>query len=76
MSTRALPASPTTLEDRMIGRLMPRRDPFEGSGARRTHLRLRIEGLVAFTLATTACGLAAAMWVWMLLPNVGRALLR
>ena len=60
----------------MLGRMMFRSDPFEGSGARRTRLRLRIEGLVAFSLATTACGLVAAMWVWMLLPNVGRALLR
>jgi hypothetical protein len=52
----------------MIGRTHLPRDPFEGSGAHRKHLRLRIEGGLAFALAIGACGLAAAMWFRALLP--------
>jgi hypothetical protein len=50
-----------------------RRDPFwdDGRGARRRQLRLRLEGVVAFLLALTACGLTAAMWLRELLPVVG-----
>ena len=56
----------------MIARL-GRRDPFwdDGKGARRRQLRLRIEGVIAITLALAACGLTAAMWLRQLLPVVG-----
>ena len=43
-------------------------DPFEGSGAHRKHLRLRIEGVIAIALAIAACGLATALWFRALLP--------
>ena len=52
----------------MIGRLGSPRDPFEGQGARRTHLRVRIEGLAALGMAIGACGLAAAVWLRALAP--------
>ncbi len=52
----------------MIGRIGMPRDPFEGKGARRTHLRLRIEGVFALALAIGACGLTAALWVRTLAP--------
>lgn len=52
----------------MIGRLAGPRDPFEGRGARRRHLRLRVEGLIALTMAITACGLTAAMWIRTVAP--------
>ena len=52
----------------MIDRLVRPRDPFEGRGARRTRLRLQIEGLIALFLAIVACGLAAALWVRTLAP--------
>jgi hypothetical protein len=52
----------------MIGRAQLPRDPFEGSGAFRKRLRLRIEGTVAFTLAIAACGLTAALWFRALAP--------
>jgi hypothetical protein len=55
----------------MIDRLIGQGDPFEGRGARRTRLRQKIEGVVAFTLAIAACGLAAAMWLRTLAPLVG-----
>ena len=55
----------------MIDRLIGKGDPFEGRGARRTRLRLKIEGAIALTLAIAACGLAAAMWVRPILPFVG-----
>jgi hypothetical protein len=50
-----------------------RRDPFwdDGRGARRRHLRLRLEGILAFALALGACGLTAAMWLREILPAVG-----
>lgn len=48
------------------------RDPFEGRGARRRHLRLRIEGLMALAMAIAACGLTAAMWLQTLAPLAGR----
>ena len=47
----------------MIGRLGLPRDPFEGRAARRTHLRLRVEGFIALILAIVACGLTAALWL-------------
>ena len=52
----------------MIGRAHLPHDPFEGSGAHRKHIRLRIEGVVALALAIGACGLVAAMWFRALLP--------
>lgn len=52
----------------MIGRIGRPRDPFEGRGARRRAFRLRLEGIVAITLAIAACGLTAAMWLRTLAP--------
>jgi hypothetical protein len=54
----------------MIGRIRRPRDPFwdEGRGARRTQRRLRIEGLIALTLAIVACGVTAAVWLRTLAP--------
>ena len=58
----------------MAGRLRGPRDPFwgDGTGARRTHRRLRVEGLVAFAIAIAAVGLTAAMWLRTLAPLVDR----
>ena len=58
----------------MIGRAQIPRDPFEGSGAYRKRLRLRIEGTTAFALAIAACGLTAALWFRALLPLFERIL--
>jgi hypothetical protein len=44
------------------------RDPFEGRGARRRELRLRIEGVLALGMAIVACGLTAAVWIQALAP--------
>jgi hypothetical protein len=57
----------------MIARIRPR-DPFwdDGKGARRTHRRVRFEGMVAFALAIAACGLTAAMWLLALAPVAQR----
>ena len=55
----------------MIGRLAGSSDPFEGRGARRTQLRLRIEGILALGMAIAACGLTAALWFVTLAPVVG-----
>jgi hypothetical protein len=52
----------------MFGRTHLPSDPFEGSGAYRKNVRLRIEGVVAVALAIGACGLVAAMWFRTLLP--------
>jgi len=56
----------------MIGRLGSPRDPFEGQGARRRHLRIRVEGMMALGLAIAACGLVAAMWLRTLAPLADR----
>jgi hypothetical protein len=56
----------------MIGRIGRPRDPFEGRGARRTHLRLRVEGFIALALAIVACGLTAALWLRTLAPFAER----
>jgi hypothetical protein len=58
------------LEGRMIGRLRGPRDPFwgDGTGARRTHRRLRVEGLIALAVAIAAVVLTAAMWLVTLAP--------
>ncbi|TAK01435.1 MAG: hypothetical protein EPO36_05240 [Chloroflexota bacterium] len=52
----------------MAGRLGHLRDPFEGRGAKRRELRLRIEGLLALGMAIVACGLTAAVWIQALSP--------
>ncbi len=56
----------------MIGRHGIPRDPFEGKGARRTHIRLRLEGAVALAMAIGACGLTAAVWLRTLAPFAQR----
>jgi hypothetical protein len=56
----------------MIGRIGTPRDPFEGRGARRRQLRLRVEGLIALSLAAGACGLTAGLWLHTLAPLLGR----
>ena len=60
-----------TPEDPMIGRLAGSRDPFEGRGARRRQLRLRIEGILALGMAIVACGLTAGLWIHTLAPLIG-----
>jgi hypothetical protein len=47
-------------------------DPFEGRGAQRTRVRLRIEGVIALTLAVAAFSIALALWVGTLAPFVVR----
>jgi hypothetical protein len=56
----------------MIGRLRPR-DPFwdDGTGARKTQRRLRIEGFLAMAIAIVACGLTVALWLRTLAPLAG-----
>jgi len=56
----------------MLGRIGSPRDPFEGRGARRRHMRLRVEGALAISLAITACGLTAALWLRTLAPLADR----
>jgi hypothetical protein len=53
----------------MIGRLRPR-DPFwdDGRGARQTHRRVRVEGIIAMAIAIVACGLTVALWLRTLAP--------
>jgi hypothetical protein len=54
----------------MIGRLRNARDPFwdDGTGARQTHRRVRIEGFLAIAIAIVACGLTLALWLRALAP--------
>ncbi len=54
----------------MAGQLGRFRDPFEGRGAHRRELRLRVEGILALGLAIMACGLTAAVWVRTLAPVI------
>jgi hypothetical protein len=56
----------------MLGRAQIPRDPFEGSGAYRKRLRLRVEGAIAIALALFACGLTMAMWLRALAPVFDR----
>jgi hypothetical protein len=65
---RATTAEMGMREEPMIGRLGGSRDPFEGKGAQRRQLRLRIEGILALTMALAACGLTAALWIMTLAP--------
>jgi hypothetical protein len=58
----------------MLTRLLSPSDPFEGRGARRRRLRLRIESTIAFAMAITACGLTAAAWLDLLMPVIRRTL--
>jgi hypothetical protein len=58
----------------MIGRARIPSDPFEGRGAYRQRLRLRIEGAIALALAIGACGITAAMWFRTLSPAIDQAL--
>ena len=53
----------------MFGRLRTR-DPWwdDGTGARRTHRRVRIESFIAFSIAIVACGVTAALWLHALAP--------
>jgi hypothetical protein len=53
-----------------MSRLLSLRDPFEGSGEFHRRIRLRVEGLIALTLAIGACGLTSAMWLRTLAPLV------
>ena len=62
----------TMLEDPMLGRIGSPRDPFEGRGARRRQMRLRVEGVLAISLAIPACGLTLALWLRTLAPLVDR----
>ena len=50
------------------------RDPFwdDGKGARRTHRRVRFEGLLAIGLAIVAVGVTAAVWLRLLAPLAGQ----
>jgi len=47
-----------------------RRDPFwdDGTGARRTQRRLRIEGFIALAISIVACGVTVALWLRTLSP--------
>jgi hypothetical protein len=58
----------------MIGRLRRARDPFwdDGTGARKTQRRLRVEGFIALAIAIAACGLTTALWLQTLAPLAGR----
>ena len=60
----------------MIGRTRIPRDPFDGSGAYRKRLRLRVEGAIAVTLAIAACGLTAALWLRTLAPLFERVVFK
>ncbi len=56
----------------MFGRLRMR-DPWwdDGTGARKTHRRVRIESFIAFSIAIVACGVTAALWLRALAPLAG-----
>jgi hypothetical protein len=58
----------------MFGGARLRRDPFEGRGAYRRRLRIRIEGLIALGLVIVAHGLTAAAWIRLLEPGINRIL--
>jgi hypothetical protein len=45
-------------------------DPFEGRAAKRTHVRLRIESVIALLLAVAALSLVAGAWIGTLAPVV------
>jgi hypothetical protein len=50
-----------------------RHDPWwdlEGTGARRTRIRKRVESVIAFVLAVASCGLVAAAWFRLIGPEI------
>jgi hypothetical protein len=59
-----------------MGLFRRRRDPFwdDGVGARQTRDRQRIEALIAFALAISACGLTTAVWLRTLASSIGHGL--
>ena len=63
-------------EDLMIGRGSVGRDPFEGKGAYRRQIRIRVESAIALALAIGACGITLAMWLRTLQPLFERVLFR
>ena len=54
----------------MAVRFRRSRDPFwdDGKGARRTHRRVKFEGLLAIAMAIVAVGVTAAVWLRLLAP--------
>ena len=56
----------------MFGRLRTR-DPWwdDGTGARRSHRRVRIESFIALSIAIVACGVTRALWLRALAPLAG-----
>jgi len=54
----------------MTVRFRRSRDPFwdDGKGARRTHRRVKFEGLLAIAMAIVAVGVTAAVWLRLLAP--------
>ncbi|HEY7737225.1 MAG TPA: hypothetical protein VH813_10560 [Candidatus Limnocylindrales bacterium] len=58
----------------MMSRARLGRDPFEGSGAYRTRIRVKVEGAIALAMAIVACGLTAMMWFRVLTPAFERLL--
>ena len=58
----------------MISRAPFGRDPFEGTAAYRTRIRVKIEGAIALAMAIAACGLTAVMWIRALAPAFERVL--
>lgn len=53
----------------MIGRLRTR-DPWwdDGTGARRSHRRVRVESFIAISMAIVAVGVTIALWLRVLAP--------
>jgi hypothetical protein len=47
-------------------------DPFEGRGAKRRKLRIRVEGVIALGMAIAAVGLTIAAWLHTLAPLAGK----
>lgn len=68
---RSRPTDTLRLEDKLMKRFGGPSDPFEGRGAQRRMLRLRVEGLLALGMAIVACALTAALWIRTLAPLAG-----
>jgi hypothetical protein len=59
------------MEDIMVARLRRGADPFwdlDGAGVKRSRIKRRIVGAIAFAIAVTATGLTAAAWLRTLAP--------
>jgi hypothetical protein len=56
----------------MLRRTRIPNDPFEGRGAKRRKLRLKVEGLIALGIAIGAVGLTTAAWLHTLAPLAGK----